>query len=72
MIRPFSVFEVACVVVRTGYSTLKGELIRSILYPKAVDFKFYEDSMKFVFMLFCIAICGMAYGVYLYSERGVS
>lgn len=63
--------KVACVVVRTGYSTLKGQLIRSILYPKEVGFKFYTDSMKFVFLLFCTALIGMVYCIYLYIERGV-
>jgi cation-transporting ATPase 13A2 len=30
--------KVLAVVVRTGFATSKGELVRSILYPKPVDF----------------------------------
>lgn len=64
--------QVACVVIRTGFATQKGQLIRSIMYPKEVDFKFYLDSMKFVFMLFVVALFGTAYSIYLYIVRGVS
>ena len=31
-----------------GFSTFKGKLVRSILYPLPVDFKFEQDSYKFV------------------------
>ena len=45
---------VKALVVRTGYATAKGELVRSILFPKPVDMKFYTDSMKFVVVSFCL------------------
>ncbi|WAR15529.1 AT133-like protein [Mya arenaria] len=40
--------KVKAVVFRTGFSTAKGELVRSILYPKPVDFRFNRDTYKFV------------------------
>ncbi|XP_055952712.1 polyamine-transporting ATPase 13A3-like isoform X3 [Argiope bruennichi] len=61
--------RVLAVVVRTGFSTAKGELIRSILFPKPLGFKFYMDSLKFVVLLFCISALGMAYSIYCYIER---
>jgi len=62
--------RVIAVVVRTGFQTSKGELIRSILYPKPMGFKFYQDSIRFILFLFCIASLGMMYCVYIYVNRG--
>jgi cation-transporting ATPase 13A3/4/5 len=45
-------------VIRTGYVTSKGNLIRDILYPRANKFKFYEDSLKFIFVMGIIAVVG--------------
>jgi magnesium-transporting ATPase (P-type) len=47
------------VVLRTGFITTKGELIRSILYPKPVDFKFNRDIYKYIGGLAMIASLGM-------------
>ena len=38
---------VKAVVVSTGFQTAKGDLIRSILYPKPMGFKFYQDSIRY-------------------------
>lgn len=35
--------KVKAVVVRTGFQTAKGELVRSIMFPKPVDFKFNRE-----------------------------
>lgn len=55
--------RVYAVVVRTGYTTAKGNLVRSILYPTPVDFKFEQDSYKFVQLLAVIASIGFIYTV---------
>ena len=46
------------VATRTGFMTLKGKLIRSILYPKPSKFKFYEDALRFIAVLAVLAVLG--------------
>ena len=43
--------RVLAVVVRTGFSTSKGGMVRSILFPRKLSIKFYADAMKFVLIL---------------------
>ncbi|KZS08802.1 putative Cation-transporting ATPase 13A2 [Daphnia magna] len=64
--------KVLAVVIRTGFTTAKGELVRSILYPKPIGFKFYVDSLKFVLLLFGVALCGITYCVYVYITKGAT
>jgi len=49
----------------SGFATAKGELVRSILYPKPVDFKFTQDGIKFIGCLAIIALIGMFYTIIL-------
>ena len=49
--------------VSLGFSTAKGELVRSILYPKPVDFRFNRDSYKYVGVLASIALVGLIYTI---------
>lgn len=55
--------KVRAVVINTGNTTAKGELIRSILYPPPVDYKFEQDSYKFVALLASVAFCGFVFTV---------
>lgn len=59
------------VVIRTGFNTSKGGLVRSIMYPPPVDFKFEQDSYKFVILLACIASIGVIYTIITKIMRGV-
>ncbi|XP_049781747.1 polyamine-transporting ATPase 13A3-like [Schistocerca cancellata] len=61
--------QVSALVVRTGFSTLKGELIRSIMFPKPIGFKFYQDSVKFILVLFAISLLGMAFCIYVFLRH---
>ncbi|XP_072297890.1 polyamine-transporting ATPase 13A3-like [Eucyclogobius newberryi] len=56
---------VKAVVVRTGFSTEKGQLVRSILYPKPTDFKLYRDAYLFLLCLVGVATIGFIYTVVL-------
>uniref|UniRef100_A0A665UU48 Polyamine-transporting ATPase 13A3 n=1 Tax=Echeneis naucrates TaxID=173247 RepID=A0A665UU48_ECHNA len=56
---------VKAVVVRTGFSTAKGQLVRSILYPKPTDFKLYRDAYLFLLCLVAVAGIGFVYSIVL-------
>lgn len=66
---------ILAVVIRTGYLTTKGELVRSILYPPPADFKFETDSYKFIGILSFIAIGSVIYTivskVHVYSHHWI-
>jgi cation-transporting P-type ATPase 13A2 len=44
------------VVIQTGYSTMKGKLVRSLIYPKPELFRFYQDAITFIGFMFLIAM----------------
>ncbi|KAL2429098.1 cation-transporting ATPase [Exophiala dermatitidis] len=45
-------------VVRTGFNTTKGALVRSMLFPKPSGFKFYRDSFRYISVMGCVAGVG--------------
>src|SRR5438045_2904288 len=50
--------QVIGVVIRTGFLTMKGRLIRSYLYSKRENFQFYRDCLKYIGAMFLLAfIC---------------
>ncbi|XP_044251355.1 polyamine-transporting ATPase 13A3 isoform X1 [Drosophila takahashii] len=62
--------KVLAFVINTGNITAKGELIRSILYPPPVDYKFEQDSYKFIQFLAVIACVGFIYTLVTKILRG--
>ena len=56
--RRFGDQPVMGLVIRTGFVTTKGNLVRDILYPKPTKFKFYRDSLIFIGVMAVIAVVG--------------
>ena len=61
--RYYSQQLILAVVVRTGFLTAKGGMVRSILYPKPLNIKFYWDSIKFILLLSVLAAIGFIYTI---------
>ncbi|XP_074955040.1 putative cation-transporting ATPase 13A4 [Phalacrocorax aristotelis] len=61
---------VKAVVLRTGFNTAKGDLIRSILYPKPMNFRLYRDALRFLMCLVAFAAIGMIYTVCVFALNG--
>ncbi|XP_053896635.1 probable cation-transporting ATPase 13A5 isoform X2 [Malaclemys terrapin pileata] len=53
----------------TGFNTAKGDLVRSILYPKPMNFKLYRDAFKFIIILTSIGVLGLIYTVCVYVQH---
>lgn len=58
-------------VVRVGFNTTKGTLIRSMLFPKPNDFQFYRDSFRFIGILAIIACGGFLISTVNFVRMGV-
>lgn len=56
----------------TGFNTTKGALVRSMLFPKPIGFKFYRDSVRFIGVLAGIAGLGFCVSAVKFVEMGVS
>ena len=56
-------------VLRTGFSTMKGRLVRSLLFPKPENFQFYKDSLRFIGMMALIAAACKKFCFYLIVLR---
>uniref|UniRef100_A0A8B9EBV6 Cation-transporting ATPase n=1 Tax=Anser cygnoides TaxID=8845 RepID=A0A8B9EBV6_ANSCY len=65
---------VRAVVLQTGFNTAKGDLVRSILYPKPMNFQLYRDAFKFIIGLSAIGVLGLIYTVcvFTYHQKPVA
>ncbi|KAK2705584.1 hypothetical protein QYM36_015842, partial [Artemia franciscana] len=64
--------SVKAVVIRTGFQSVKGELIRSILFPKPVNIHFYTDFLRCVGIFLILGIGGFVYSTYVWIKNGGS
>ena len=60
------------VVVRTGFLTTKGALVRSMLFPKPSGFKFYRDSFRYIAVMGVVALLGFTASFINFVRLGVS
>ena len=57
-------------VYQTGFNTMKGQLVRSILFPKSGDFNFYKDALRFILSISVITLAGLIYSVVNFLHEG--
>lgn len=60
------------IVMRTGFLTTKGALIRSMLFPKPSGFKFYQDSFRYISVMGLVAFLGFIASFVNFVRLGVS
>uniref|UniRef100_A0A673YCL0 ATPase cation transporting 13A2 n=1 Tax=Salmo trutta TaxID=8032 RepID=A0A673YCL0_SALTR len=60
------------VVTSTGFFTAKGDLVSSILYPQPINFRFYQDAIKFLLFLGGVALCGTVYSIVILSRTNTT
>lgn len=59
-------------VVRTGFNTTKGALVRSMLFPKPTGFKFYRDSFRYISVMAGVALVGFVVSFVNFIRLGLA
>ncbi|XP_042227487.1 polyamine-transporting ATPase 13A2-like isoform X1 [Homarus americanus] len=64
--------ELPALVINTGFSTVRGELVRSILFPKPMDFHFYNDFLKLLLIFLVLGVAAMSWSFQKWIKAGAS
>ncbi|EAR89096.2 E1-E2 ATPase family protein (macronuclear) [Tetrahymena thermophila SB210] len=48
--------QVYGIVLRTGYTSFRGQIFRSMLYPKHISFKFYTNATYFLLLMIVMGV----------------
>nr|UJH94591.1 Ypk9 [Starmerella bombicola] len=59
-------------VVRTGFTTTKGVLIRSMMFPKPNGFRFYRDSFRYIGVMAMVALVGFSISAFNFVRLGMN
>ncbi|CEH14397.1 ca-transporting atpase [Ceraceosorus bombacis] len=68
---PSSDRSAKALVIQTGFETIKGSLVRQMLFPKPLKHHFYADAFKFIGILALIAFCGFIGSLVYFITIGV-
>ena len=56
-------------VVKTGFYTVKGQLVRDLLFQTSTEFKFKKDSFKFLGIISIIVLIGFIWNIFYLNKH---
>lgn len=63
--------KVMGLVYSTGFNTVKGNLIRSILFPKEVEIRFKKDSVRYILFMALVSFFGFFISLPFMLKNGI-